>query len=129
MIAAAGLHGGAITGVGYQIALSVIALSLMISPFWMLTARRLEEFGHVRVRGVRSTFATLYESELVTSKTWTKIAYSYLVRIVQAIIRMSRKQTQSATAAPMQQSPKLEVIEAELVEEDGNDEADVRRRA
>ncbi len=132
VIAAAGLHGGAISGEGYQIALSVIALSLMISPFWLLTAQRLEAFGQVGARGVRSTFATLYETELVTSKNWSKLVFGYVVRVIRALVNASRKKPQSATPAPTRQSPNLEVIEAEVVEKDApeaEEDGEVQRRA
>ena len=72
VIAAAGLQAGALAGDGYTAALSVIALSLIVSPFWLMTARRLEEYGQVRVQGMRQTFAMLYESEIDWVSFWSR---------------------------------------------------------
>ena len=47
VLASVGLQIGAITTVGYQLAVAIIALSLVISPFWIRLFRR---FEHVAVR-------------------------------------------------------------------------------
>lgn len=41
VLAAVGLRGGIISGIAYQYTITVIALSLIISPFWILAARKI----------------------------------------------------------------------------------------
>lgn len=64
VLAAAGLSVGAIGAESYQIALSVIALSLVASPFWMATARRIAMHPKAKGETVRELLVNVYEDEL-----------------------------------------------------------------
>jgi CPA2 family monovalent cation:H+ antiporter-2 len=59
-LAKAGLGSGALDRDAYQLALSVIAFSLILSPFWLVTARRFHALGQLPLTGLRPTFATIY---------------------------------------------------------------------
>jgi K+:H+ antiporter len=67
VLAAAGLSVGAIAGDGYQIALSVIALSLAVSPLWTAAARRI--VAHPKADGdtARELLANVFASEIGTT--------------------------------------------------------------
>jgi len=60
VLAAAGLSAGVLEVMDYQLALSVVALSLMLSPLWLETARRLVALGDRRWTGVFDTAARLF---------------------------------------------------------------------
>jgi len=47
VLAAVGLQSGIVTTVTYQYTIAVIALSLLISPFWIQAARRLSRISHL----------------------------------------------------------------------------------
>lgn len=64
----AGLDSGAFDRDAYQLALSVIALSLMVSPFWLVTARRFHALGQTQFTGLVSTFETLYPSAFARAR-------------------------------------------------------------
>lgn len=68
VLAAAGLAAGVLAADGYQLALSVIALSLMISPFWLVTARRFHDLGQRRLDGLGVTFEMLYPQAFEQSR-------------------------------------------------------------
>ena len=47
VLAAVGLTAGIITEIAYQYTIAVIALSLLVSPFWILAARRILRVSHL----------------------------------------------------------------------------------
>ena len=47
VLAAVGLASGIISGVAYQYTITVIALSLIISPFWIMAARKILRVSHL----------------------------------------------------------------------------------
>ena len=47
VLAAVGLTAGIITEIAYQYTIAVIALSLLVSPFWVLAARRILRVSHL----------------------------------------------------------------------------------
>jgi len=51
IIAALGLSVGVIADDGYRLMIAVIALSLLISPMWLLIARRLHDMALKRLTG------------------------------------------------------------------------------
>ncbi|MES1991833.1 MAG: cation:proton antiporter [Pseudomonadota bacterium] len=59
-LAKAGLGSGVLDREAYQLALSVIALSLILSPFWLVTARRFRALGTMPFEGVNRTFEAIY---------------------------------------------------------------------
>ena len=61
VLAKAGVGAGAIDLETYQLALSVIALSLIISPFWLVTARRIHTLGRdFQYTGLGATAQRIY---------------------------------------------------------------------
>ncbi|PKQ09536.1 MAG: cation/H(+) antiporter [Alphaproteobacteria bacterium HGW-Alphaproteobacteria-12] len=61
VLAKAGVGAGAINRETYQLALSVIALSLVVSPFWLVTARRIHNLGRdFQFTGVSAVFQRVY---------------------------------------------------------------------
>lgn len=66
VLAAAGVSAGAIDQEGYRLAISVIALSLLISPLWLLTARRFDAIASDGISSMRQALRQVYDREL----TW-----------------------------------------------------------
>ena len=52
VICAAGLASGAMSMYGYQMMIAVIALSLLISPFWLAISRRLHDMAARKLNAV-----------------------------------------------------------------------------
>ncbi len=65
----AGLDSGAFDRDAYQLALSVIALSLMASPFWLISARRFHALGQTQFTGLVATFENLYPSAFARARS------------------------------------------------------------
>ena len=63
VLAAAGIAAGVISADDNRMLVSVIALSLMISPFWLVTARRMERVQWQRVLSLRQLLRALYGRE------------------------------------------------------------------
>jgi CPA2 family monovalent cation:H+ antiporter-2 len=67
-LAKAGLDSGAFDRDAYQLALSVIALSLILSPFWLITARRFHEQSQLQLTGLVPTFESIYPVAFRTAR-------------------------------------------------------------
>ena len=55
VLAAVGLTAGIITEIAYQYTIAVIALSLLVSPFWILAARRILRVSHLAETTISGT--------------------------------------------------------------------------
>jgi K+:H+ antiporter len=64
ILAAVGLKNGAITAEGYRFAISVIAISLLVSPFWMRSVRRFHAIASDGVTDIRAALSSVYSSEI-----------------------------------------------------------------
>ncbi len=64
VLAAAGVSVGAIDKEGYRLAISVIALSLLISPLWLITARRFMSIAAGGVTNIQSALAETFKEEV-----------------------------------------------------------------
>lgn len=60
----AGLAAGALDQSGYKLALTVIALSLVISPLWYVSLRRFHDLAANRIPGLRQGLSAIYRGEL-----------------------------------------------------------------
>ena len=83
-LAKAGLGSHALDRDAYQLALSVIALSLIISPFWLMTARRFHALSrHVPLTGLKATLEEIYPATFAGARwlmTSTRAGLSRLFR-------------------------------------------------
>jgi len=61
---AVGLSASVIDYAAYQSAIAVIAVSLLISPFWLITVRRFDEVAQKGIANFRQALAEVYEDEL-----------------------------------------------------------------
>ena len=80
VLAAAGLAAHAIDAEGYRLAIAVIALSLLISPLWLLSARRFHDVAARGVSSLRVALAEVYSGEIGAATR----AYGYASRGVDA---------------------------------------------
>jgi len=72
VLLATGAASGIINENGQKLAMAVIALSLMTSPFWLFSARRLETMPWQRIFSSGEVFALLYGRELLAISQFTK---------------------------------------------------------
>lgn len=93
VLAAAGLAAGILIADGYQLALSVIALSLILSPFWLVTARRFHALGQKSFDGLSATFETLYPRVFAGARGVAR-------KIVEQSERVQRKNTSQDASEP-----------------------------
>lgn len=64
ILVSAGVSGGVITSYGGDLMTSVIALSLVASPFFLFTARRMERVSWRRVRTLADLFGAVYGKDV-----------------------------------------------------------------
>ena len=64
LLAAVGIRNGALDHDAYRLALAVIAMTLVFSPLWMVSARRFHEVTAKGLTGFREALALTYEPEL-----------------------------------------------------------------
>ncbi|MDE2351670.1 MAG: cation:proton antiporter [Alphaproteobacteria bacterium] len=74
VLAAAGASAGALSPAGYKLALSVIALSLMVSPIWFVGARRAHVLAQRGITGVHALYRGSYRRELFILRVWRRRA-------------------------------------------------------
>ncbi|MGE0233165.1 MAG: cation:proton antiporter [Flavobacteriaceae bacterium] len=64
ILATIGVSRGVLDAEGYQLALTVIAISLLVSPFWMANLRRFHDVAAQGVIDLRATLSEVYAVEL-----------------------------------------------------------------
>ncbi|MEO3432931.1 cation:proton antiporter [Inquilinus sp. CAU 1745] len=64
VIAAAGVSAAAIDPAGSRLAIAVIALSLLVSPLWLVTARRFHAVAATRIPSLRTALRLVYGEEI-----------------------------------------------------------------
>ncbi|HSM19932.1 MAG TPA: cation:proton antiporter [Hyphomicrobiales bacterium] len=64
VLATVGFTNGLIDGGGYKLAMAVIAMSLLISPFWMASVRRFGSVARSGITDFRAALAEVYASEI-----------------------------------------------------------------
>jgi len=64
VLAALGLANEVLDPVGYKLAMSVIVLSLLLSPLWMSAVRRMHAATEIGIEGLRVALAFAYSSEV-----------------------------------------------------------------
>ncbi len=64
VLAAAAMAAGAFGDEGYRLAIAVIALSLMTSPLWYLTAHRFHDMTISGINNARSAINSMYQEEI-----------------------------------------------------------------
>ena len=94
IVAAAGLSTGAIDTPQYQIALTVIALSLIISPIWLVTLRRLQYIGQTHYAKFGALVTDVYRDEFRALRR----AGAFTARMLEHAQSLARRK--KATPAP-----------------------------
>jgi len=69
VIAAIGVTGKVIDADVYKLAISVIAMSLILSPLWMASVRRFDHAARGGIRDIRDTLHEVYGDEIETLGT------------------------------------------------------------
>lgn len=64
VLAAIGIKNGALDAEAYKLAISIIAMTLLISPLWMVTVRRFHDLAEQGVTDFRAALAEVYAEEL-----------------------------------------------------------------
>jgi CPA2 family monovalent cation:H+ antiporter-2 len=89
ILAAVGLANGAITAEGYRYAIAVIAISLLVSPFWMRSVRRFHAIAADGVSDIRAALSVVYSSEIAEFERGRSLALR-LAASVGPLIRETR---------------------------------------
>jgi CPA2 family monovalent cation:H+ antiporter-2 len=64
VLAATGLANGAVDGNAYRLAIAVIAVSLLVSPLWMVSVRRFHVVAQNGILDFRAALAEVYSGEI-----------------------------------------------------------------
>ena len=64
VLAATGLANGAIGSDAYRLAITVIAISLLVSPFWMASVRRFDALASDGISDFRAALEEIYSDEI-----------------------------------------------------------------
>lgn len=64
VLATVGFANGLIDAAGYKLAMAVIAMSLLISPFWMASVRRFDAVARSGITDFRAALAEVYAGEI-----------------------------------------------------------------
>ena len=98
-----------------RLIVSVIALSLMLSPFWLLTARRLENLSWPKVQSFRALWRGVFGQETRLLLALALASWRLLLTGFGKLRRVSRRRALPAakTAAVAQPDPTA-VIDAEF---------------
>lgn len=64
VLATVGFTNGLIDGAGYKLAMAVIAMSLLISPFWMASVRRFDAVARSGITDFRAALTEVYAGEI-----------------------------------------------------------------
>ena len=92
-----------ITPDGYRLTVAVIALSLMISPLWLATARRLVPIMALSITSLREILRLLLGQETIEMAARSKLAALQAARAAAEKIKAMRGNNNAAKSAP--QSP------------------------
>ena len=87
VLAALGLGAGVISDQGHRLVVAVTVLSLLISPFWLETARRLHRMARLGVTSGREILRSTYGREAVAIARSTVRAEHLMVEMARAAIR------------------------------------------
>lgn len=100
IVAAAGLASGAIETPQYQIALTVIALSLIISPIWLVTLRRLQIIGQHHYAKLGLLVGDVYRDEFHAMRRGAAVAARWLEHVQMMTRRKKTASSQRALPPP-----------------------------
>jgi CPA2 family monovalent cation:H+ antiporter-2 len=112
VLAAAGVAAGLIGADDYRLLVAVIALSLVASPLWLLTARRLEALAWNEGAGARFGLDSLYGAE--SRAVWRALRAAG--RALRAAGRGARATATGATTQTLSEHPGAANDEARAVE-------------
>ena len=86
-----GAAAGLLSGDDKRLAIAVIALSLLVSPLWQLTARRFHDAAASGITGLRATLKKAYEQELGFAGRTAFVLRNGTAGIVRTIRRPGRR--------------------------------------
>ncbi len=105
LVGAAALQAGSIDVEHYNIALAVIALSLLISPFWLVTLRRLERMSTAHYTRVGSLIEDVYKDELAALRAGARRVYGQArIAIESGTARWRKRRAATPPPAPKRDS-------------------------
>ena len=97
VLVAAAAGAGLILDTGGRIAVSVIALSLMLSPLWLIMARRLERLVGSNVQTLREYLQNLFAPEAKAVATMSQYSVGFSVRLGERGYRAAKDMMNSET--------------------------------
>lgn len=124
LLVAAGVSAGLVGGFGSQLMISVIALSLTLSPFWLFTARRMEAVAWRHVRGFGDLLGRIYGRRTGTVIIETQSAAAATMRMTLSLGGAGGSRLQKWIAGWTGRKPAEQDgddMQADDVKEDAND--------
>ncbi|MCB1549776.1 MAG: cation:proton antiporter [Hyphomicrobiaceae bacterium] len=94
VIAATGASTGLLFGASFKLAITVIALSLLVSPLWMSALRRVHAAAELGIANLRKAFAVAYSREIDEIED----AQAWLVRVLGRLPGVRRRQEAASLA-------------------------------
>ncbi|MFM2045455.1 MAG: hypothetical protein RLY86_4031 [Pseudomonadota bacterium] len=101
VLAATGLVQGVVDQEGYQLAVTVIALSWLVSPLWLVTARRFHDVAATGIVSLNAALAQVYSGEIAAANRVGRVLLRgarATIRAGRAGIRLARRLTRSLAA-------------------------------
>jgi CPA2 family monovalent cation:H+ antiporter-2 len=102
VLAAAALAAQTLDGDGYRLAITVIALSLMTSPLWYLTARRFHDMTVGGLHNARGAVRAIYKNEIDAveigarlTRDGVRAAANATRKVVKPIVDSAKKRTEA----------------------------------
>lgn len=97
VLGAVGLSRGIVDPDGYQLAVTVIALSWLVSPLWLVTARRFHDVAASGIVTLRAALAEVYSGEIAAA---TRLGRALLHALQALRTRFRRRGTRNLPALP-----------------------------
>ncbi len=125
VLAATGFANGAIDYSAYRLAIAVIALSLLISPLWVISVRRFHDVANKRISTMRAALIAAYPNEIKRlAALLSRILELYNYCLIEITKRTGKKaghldteverpEPQKQLPSPHQQSEKIPAIQSE----------------
>ncbi len=105
VLVAAGVASQVVDQDGYKLAIAVIAMTLLVSPFWMITVRRFHDMATDEITNFRAALAEVYAEEIHEIEVGTARVGSLVretrqrVKALARARRMKSRRAKQATAA------------------------------
>ncbi|WP_162306021.1 cation:proton antiporter [Oleisolibacter albus] len=104
VLAAAGLSVAVIDPQGYQMAVTVVALSWLASPLWLISVRRFHRLAQTGIVSMRATLGQVYRGEIALANRLARALLHAGSALLDSAGRLRRKTPEAEIIPPPQRS-------------------------